>query len=201
MDQFESFLSYKPLRLILELPEPNSRPGRTTYDSFPSEEEVFEGIKQLGYVGQLNNVTDFDKSNLPPVWYALFSVIIRCLTSKHSGIDSASLINLAIHCRLSWPQVPDYEMTYIQKEKRSFNYSMTILYALIANYADVTDEDVIEYCMENELWKLYKMSLLMTIKLLKKMLKLKQLFLNKSLKLKKRLKMSKKLRYLLMSVL
>ncbi|KAI3667036.1 hypothetical protein L6452_42078 [Arctium lappa] len=206
IDQFESFLSYKRLRLILELPEPNSRPGRTTYDSFRSEEEVYEGIRNLGYVGTLNKPTDFDKSNLPPVWYALFSVLIRCLTSKHSGTDNASLLylrlfhavvydlhvdytfifwtelsevvhdkftnkkqkfipfvrflklivrsmlrsNPAIPRRLSWPQVPDSEMTYIQKQKKSFNYSMTIPYALIANYADVTNEDVIEYCMENE---------------------------------------------------
>ncbi|KAI3746616.1 hypothetical protein L6452_09053 [Arctium lappa] len=206
IDQFESFLSYKRLRLILELPEPNSRPGRPTYDNFPSEEEVYEGIRNLGYVGTLNKPTDFDKSNLPPVWYALFSVIIRCLTSKHSGTDSASLLylrlfhavvydlhidytfifwtelsevvhekftnkkskfipfvrfmklivrsmlrsNPAIPRRLSWPQVPDSEMTCIQKQKRSFNYSMTIPYALIANNVDVTDEDVREYCMENE---------------------------------------------------
>ncbi|KAI3746924.1 hypothetical protein L6452_09366 [Arctium lappa] len=201
VDQFESFLSYKRLRLILELPEPNSRPGRTTYDSFPSEEEVYEGIQNLGYVGTLNKPTDFDKSNLPPVWYALFSVLIRCLTSKHSGTDSASLLylrlfhavvydlhveytfifwtelsevvhdkftnkkrkfipfvrfmklivrsmlhsNPSIPRRLSWPQVPDSEMSYIQKQKKTFNYSMTIPYALIANYADVSNEDVIEY--------------------------------------------------------
>ncbi|KAI3685578.1 hypothetical protein L6452_34826 [Arctium lappa] len=43
IDQFESFLSYKRLRLILELPEPNSRPGRTSYDSFPSEVDVLDG--------------------------------------------------------------------------------------------------------------------------------------------------------------
>ncbi|KAI3707555.1 hypothetical protein L6452_26181 [Arctium lappa] len=206
VDQFESFLSYKQLRLILELPEPNSRPGRNTYDSFPSEEEVYEGIRNLGYVGTLNKPADFDKSNLPPVWYALFSVLIRCLTSKHSGTDSASLLylrlflavvydrhvdytfifwtelsevvhdkftnkkrkfipfvrfmklivrsmlrsNPAIPHRLSWPQVPDSEMSYIQKQKKTFNYSMTIPYALIANYTDVANEDAIEYCMENE---------------------------------------------------
>ncbi|KAI3718757.1 hypothetical protein L6452_19640 [Arctium lappa] len=181
--QFESFLSYKRLRLILELPEPNSRSGRTTYDNFPSEEEVYEGIRNLGYV-----------------------VLIKCLTSKHSGTDSASLLylrlfhavvydlhvdytfifwtelsevvhdkftnkkrkfipfvrfmklivrsmlrsNPAIPRRLSWPQVPDSEMSYIQKQKKTFNYSMTIPYALIANYADVANEDVIEYYVEVE---------------------------------------------------
>ncbi|KAI3673538.1 hypothetical protein L6452_39661 [Arctium lappa] len=192
------FLSYKRLRLILELPEPNSRPGRTTYDSFPSVEEVFEGIRNLVYVGTLNKVRDFDKSKLPPVWYALFSVIIRCLTSKHSGTDSASLLYLRLfHAvvydlhvdytfifwtelsevvhdkltnkkrkfipfirflkliirsilrnnpdiprRLSWPQVPDTEMTYIQKVKRTFDYSMPIPSELIMNYADPSDEKV-----------------------------------------------------------
>ncbi|KAI3758589.1 hypothetical protein L6452_06156 [Arctium lappa] len=171
IDQFESFLSYKRLRLILELPEPNSKPGRTSYDQFPSEENVLERIRNLGYLGNLNRVSDFDKSNLPPVWYALFSVLNRCLTSKHSGTDNASLhylrlfhavvydlhvyytyifwtelseriqdkrtnkkrkfipfvrymklivrsmlrSNSAIPRRLTWPQIPDSEMTYIQK--------------------------------------------------------------------------------------
>ncbi|KAI3681645.1 hypothetical protein L6452_36447 [Arctium lappa] len=167
------------LRLILELPEPNFRPGRTSYDQYPSEVDVLEGIRNLGYVGALNKVSDFDKSNLPPVWYALFSVLIRCLTAKHSGTDNASLLylrlfyaviydlhvdytyiysglnswrgsNPAIPRRLSWPQVPDTEMIYIQKQKQSFNYSMTIPYALIANYADMTDDSVVEYCMEND---------------------------------------------------
>ncbi|KAI3677816.1 hypothetical protein L6452_37086 [Arctium lappa] len=206
IDQYHSFLSYKRLRLILELPEPNSKPGRTTYDNFPSEEEVFEGIRNLGYTGTLNRVSDFVKSHLPPVWYALFSVIIRCLTAKHSGTNSASLLylrlfhaviydlhvdytyifwtelsdrvqdkltnkkrkfipfirflkliirsvlrsNSAIPRRLSWLQVPDTEMLYIQKQKQTFNFSMTIPYALIANYADITDDSIVEYCMENE---------------------------------------------------
>ncbi|KAI3770617.1 hypothetical protein L6452_01757 [Arctium lappa] len=206
IDQYDSFLSYKRLRLILELPEPNSRPSRTSYDSFPSKDEVFEGIRNLGYVGTLNRVRDFNKSNLPQVWYALFSVLIRCLSSKHSGTDSASLLylrlfhavvydllvdftlifwtelsevvhdkltnkkrkfipfirflklivrsvlrsNPAIPRRLSWPQIPDTKMLYIQKQKKSFTYSMTIPYALIAYYADMIDENVIEYCIEKE---------------------------------------------------
>ncbi|KAI3685577.1 hypothetical protein L6452_34825 [Arctium lappa] len=58
--------------------------------------------------------------------------------------------NPAIPRRLSWPQVPDTEMTYIQKPKQSFNYSMTIPNALIANYADMTDDSVVQYCMEND---------------------------------------------------
>ncbi|KAI3672657.1 hypothetical protein L6452_38754 [Arctium lappa] len=207
IDQYDSYLSYKRLRLILELPEPNSRPDRTTYDSFPSEEEVFEGIRNLGYVGTLDKVRDFDKSKLPPVWYALFSVIIRCLTSKHSGMDSASLLYLRLfHAvfydlhvdytfifwtelskvvhdkltnkkhkfipfirflkliirsilisnpdiprRLSWPTVPDTEMTYIQKVKRTFDYSMAIPSELIVNYAGPSDESIIEYFMDNEI--------------------------------------------------
>ncbi|KAI3685596.1 hypothetical protein L6452_34845 [Arctium lappa] len=112
IDQFDSYLSYKRLWLILELLEPNSRPGRTTYYQFSSAEEVFEGIKRLGYVGPLNRVVDFDK--------------------------------------LSWPQVPDTEMLFLQKHKKSFTFFMTIPYGLIANYADMTDPSVIDYCLEND---------------------------------------------------
>ncbi|KAI3771166.1 hypothetical protein L6452_02325 [Arctium lappa] len=206
IDQFDSYLSYKRLRLILELLEPDSRPGRTTYDQFPSEEEVYKGIKRLGYAGPLNRVVDFDKSNLAPVWYSLFSVINRCLTSKHTGTDSSSLhylrlfhavvydlhvdytiifwtdlseivqdkltnkrrkfipfikflkliirsmfrSNPSIPRRLSWPQVQDTEMLFLKKQKKSFTFSMTIPYGLIANYADMTDPSVIDYCLEND---------------------------------------------------
>ncbi|KAI3692850.1 hypothetical protein L6452_32674 [Arctium lappa] len=201
IDQYDSFLSYKRLRLILELPDPNSQLDRTSYDQYPSEVDVLEGIRNLGYVGALNKVSDFDKSNIPPIWYAQFSVLIRCLTSKHSGTDNASLhylrlfhavvydlhvdytfifwtelservqdklthnkrkflpfirymklivrsmlrSNTAIPRRLSWPQVPDTEMMYIQKLKRSFNYSMPIPSNLIMKYADPSDPSIIEY--------------------------------------------------------
>ncbi|KAI3746759.1 hypothetical protein L6452_09198 [Arctium lappa] len=194
-------------RLILELPEPNSRPGRTSYDNFPSELDVLEGIRNLGYLGALNKVSDFDKSNLPPVWYALFSVLNKCLTSKHSGTDNASLhylrlfhavvydlhvdytyilwtelsesvqdklthkkrkfipfvrymklivrsmlkSNPVIPRRLTWPQVPDTKMTYIQKPKQTFNYSMPIPHELIANYADPFDDSIIQYCIDHDL--------------------------------------------------
>ncbi|KAI3718151.1 hypothetical protein L6452_19004 [Arctium lappa] len=99
------------LRLILELPEPNSRPGRTSYDSFPSESDVLEGIRNLGYLGDLDKVGQFDKSNLPPV------------------------CNSDIPRRLSWPQVPDTEMTFIQRQKKTFEHSMTIPYALINDFS------------------------------------------------------------------
>ncbi|KAI3729939.1 hypothetical protein L6452_18612 [Arctium lappa] len=207
IDQFDSFLSYKRLRLILELPEPNSRPGRTSYDNYPSELDVLEGIRNLGYIGDLDRVSQFDKSNLPPVWYALFSILNRCLTSKHSGMDNASLhylrlfhvvvydlhvdytyifwtelservqdkltnkkrkfipfarfmklivrsmlqSNSAIPRRLSWPQVPDTEMTCIQKQKWTFDYSVPIPYELIVNYADPSDDNIIQYCLEHDL--------------------------------------------------
>ncbi|KAI3735817.1 hypothetical protein L6452_15335 [Arctium lappa] len=58
--------------------------------------------------------------------------------------------NPAIPRILSWPQVQDCEMLYLQKQKKSFTFSMTIPYGLIANYADMTDDSVINYCLENE---------------------------------------------------
>ncbi|KAI3770544.1 hypothetical protein L6452_01680 [Arctium lappa] len=165
IDQFDSFLSYKRMRLILELPEPNSRPGRTSYDQFPSEEDVLEGIRNLGYLGNLTRVSDFDKSKSSSrlVCIVLGSqqrVQDKKTNKKRKFIPFARYMKLivrsmlrsnsAIPRRLNWPQIPDSEMSYIQKQKQSFNFSMTIPYVLIAQYADMTDDDVIQYYMENE---------------------------------------------------
>ncbi|KAI3770837.1 hypothetical protein L6452_01982 [Arctium lappa] len=190
INQFESFLSYKRLRLILELPEPNSRPGQTSYDSFPSESDVLEGIRNLGYHGDLDKVSQFDKSNLPPVWYALFSVLNRCLTSKHSGTDNASLhylrfFNAVVYdlhvdfTYIFWTELServqdklthkkrkflpfirymklvvrilDTELTFIQRQKKTFDHSMQIPFDLIANYVDPADESIIQYFLENDM--------------------------------------------------
>ncbi|KAI3759212.1 hypothetical protein L6452_06843 [Arctium lappa] len=59
--------------------------------------------------------------------------------------------NPAIPRHLSWPQVPDTEMTYVQKPKQTFNYSMSIPHELIVNYVDPSDDSIIQYCLENDL--------------------------------------------------
>ncbi|KAI3692740.1 hypothetical protein L6452_32562 [Arctium lappa] len=41
IDHFTSILNYQRLRLILDLPEANSRTGRTNFDPYPIDSEIF----------------------------------------------------------------------------------------------------------------------------------------------------------------
>ncbi|KAI3715214.1 hypothetical protein L6452_22186 [Arctium lappa] len=58
IDQFDSYLTYNRLRLILELPEANSRPGRNSYDSFPPESDSSQKIQSS---------EDFSAEDVPEV--------------------------------------------------------------------------------------------------------------------------------------
>lgn len=75
IDEYVTSLNYRRLRLVLRLPEANSRPGKTSFDPYAPEDEVLAGIRQLGYLGPLDQISQFNKANLPPTWYALFFVL------------------------------------------------------------------------------------------------------------------------------
>ncbi|KAI3707222.1 hypothetical protein L6452_25545 [Arctium lappa] len=91
VDQFESRLTFRRLRVLLQFPGPDSRPGKVAYDPFPSDQTVLDGIIALGYNGELRKVTQFHKAKLPPLWYDFFSIFNRCLTSKATGTDNTSM--------------------------------------------------------------------------------------------------------------
>ncbi|KAI3718713.1 hypothetical protein L6452_19595 [Arctium lappa] len=91
VDQFESRLTFRRLRMLLQFPGPDSRPGKVSYDLFPSDQTVLDGIIVLGYNGELRKVTQFHKAKLPPLWYDFFSIFNRCLTSKATCTDSTSM--------------------------------------------------------------------------------------------------------------
>ncbi|KAI3729533.1 hypothetical protein L6452_18194 [Arctium lappa] len=108
IDHFTSVLNLERLRFILNLPAEIAREGRTTYDELPSDGDVFQGIREMGYIGQLTQVNHFKKNNLPPFYYTLFSVINRCLTAKIYGTDNASIHILKLFYSVVHDQHIDY---------------------------------------------------------------------------------------------
>ncbi|KAI3728073.1 hypothetical protein L6452_16701 [Arctium lappa] len=209
VDQFESRLTFRRLRVLLQFPGPDSRPGKVAYDPFPSDQTVLDGIIALGYNGELRKVTQFHKAKLPPLWYDFFSIFNRCLTSKATGTDSTSmpilkLFYCVIHdlhidytlaiwtglsevvyakatnnrrkfvpflrflkifvrsimdstenfpARTQWPRIADYQCKYFQIQKHTFTNEdqwMPIPAILIVNYADLTNEAVVEYMLDHD---------------------------------------------------
>ncbi|KAI3718103.1 hypothetical protein L6452_18955 [Arctium lappa] len=90
IDHFISVLTQERLRFI-SLPSETAREGRTSYDELPSDAEFFKGIRDMGYLGQMTQVSHFKKNYLLPFYYTLFSVINRCLTTKIYGTDNVSI--------------------------------------------------------------------------------------------------------------
>ncbi|KAI3758669.1 hypothetical protein L6452_06240 [Arctium lappa] len=48
----------------------------------PTEEEILEFLRFIGYAVPITKRTNFRRQNLPPLWNVLFSILNRCLTSK-----------------------------------------------------------------------------------------------------------------------
>ncbi|KAI3735851.1 hypothetical protein L6452_15372 [Arctium lappa] len=69
---------------------------------------MFIGILALGYVGSLTKMSDFKKSNLPPFYYQFFSVINKCLTSRHYGHDNTNIHTLRLFHAIIYDLHVDY---------------------------------------------------------------------------------------------
>ncbi|KAI3718337.1 hypothetical protein L6452_19202 [Arctium lappa] len=171
IDNFTSILTFQRLRLLLDLPLPDSREGKTTFDSYPTDLEMFAGIRALGYVGSLSKMSDFRKSNLPPFYCQFFSVINKCLTSRHSGHDNTNIHTLRLFHAIIYDLHVDYAMAIWTElyekvlskihskkpkyvpcqsfynllfEKQSFDFEMPVPTALLA-YADLNAPSVRKY--------------------------------------------------------
>ncbi|KAI3770696.1 hypothetical protein L6452_01837 [Arctium lappa] len=112
IDNFTSILTYQRLRGILDLPEANSREGRTRFDQYPVDSEIFAGILALGYTGSLTKISDFKKANLPPFYYQMFSVFNRCFTSRNSGLDITNMHTLRLFHAVVYDLHVDYSVVF-----------------------------------------------------------------------------------------
>ena len=62
----------------------------------------------LGYSEHLPNASKFKRMHLTPLWHTLFSILNRCLTSKHTGIDRCSISTLRLFHGVAFNKHYDY---------------------------------------------------------------------------------------------
>ena len=100
-------LSFSLFRCILSLPE-----GNTIQNPFPNIEptprfastledsELCVAVRQLGYTREFPFLGRFKRMYLANIWYTLFSILNRCLSSRSKGIDqcSSNFLYLFISC-------------------------------------------------------------------------------------------------------
>ncbi|KAI3779340.1 hypothetical protein L2E82_09040 [Cichorium intybus] len=57
----------------------------------PSAEQLVEMFNEMGYSPPLERISTFKKNQLPDLWRYFFSIFLRCLSGRTSGLDSASV--------------------------------------------------------------------------------------------------------------
>ncbi|KAI3496682.1 hypothetical protein L1887_39053 [Cichorium endivia] len=57
----------------------------------PSAEQLVEMFNEMGYSPPLEKISTFKKNQLPDIWRYYFSIFLRCLSGRTSGLDSASV--------------------------------------------------------------------------------------------------------------
>ncbi|KAI3681416.1 hypothetical protein L6452_36211 [Arctium lappa] len=75
----------------------------------PTEEEILEFLRFIGYAVPITKRTNFRRQNLPPLWNVLFSILNRCLTSKVGSPDQSSHTILAIMYGIYYDLPLDYD--------------------------------------------------------------------------------------------
>ncbi|KAI3510833.1 hypothetical protein L1887_17970 [Cichorium endivia] len=57
----------------------------------PSADQLVAMFNEMGYEPQLEKISNFKKPQLPDLWRYFFSIFLRCLSGRTSGLDSASV--------------------------------------------------------------------------------------------------------------
>lgn len=121
IDQQEVDITLDFFRTVLRLPNKTDN-EHTRFEPFPSQEEVFRFLRELGYdefEEQLRVPSDFKRKNLPQPWQTILTILTRCTTGKETGQDSARLLTLQmlhgvillrhiVYARLIWQELVDH---------------------------------------------------------------------------------------------
>ncbi|KAJ9536068.1 hypothetical protein OSB04_un000771 [Centaurea solstitialis] len=78
------------IRYLLGFPSATSRPGAVQFEPFDSIDEALASVRSIGYHGDLHTSSGFNKTNLPPTYNTLFTILNRCLTGKKTAHDTAT---------------------------------------------------------------------------------------------------------------
>ena len=91
VDGSEFRLNVDELHLILRLPEPDYG-GNVSFSPRVQTAILRRDLIALGYRGgEIGHLSTFNRNKLQLIWFCLFTILNRCLTSKKKGYDSYSV--------------------------------------------------------------------------------------------------------------
>ncbi|KAJ9536611.1 hypothetical protein OSB04_un000212 [Centaurea solstitialis] len=90
VDHFTINFGLNKFRHLLGFPSATSRPGAAQFEPFDSVDEAIASVRSIGYNAELNTTSGFNKTNLPPTYNTLFTILNRCLTGKKTAHDTAT---------------------------------------------------------------------------------------------------------------
>ncbi|KAJ9551588.1 hypothetical protein OSB04_015633 [Centaurea solstitialis] len=90
IDHFNISFGLNKFRHLLGFPSATSRPGAVQFEPFDSLDEALASVRSIGYQGDLHTSSAFNKTNLPPTYNTLFTILNRCLTGKKTAHDTAT---------------------------------------------------------------------------------------------------------------
>ncbi|KAJ9536535.1 hypothetical protein OSB04_un000287 [Centaurea solstitialis] len=89
IDHFTISFGLNKFRHLMGFPSATSRPGAVQFEPFDSLDEALASVRSIGYQGDLHTSSAFNKTNLPPTYNTLFTILNRCLTGKKTAHDTA----------------------------------------------------------------------------------------------------------------
>ncbi|KAJ9545485.1 hypothetical protein OSB04_025192 [Centaurea solstitialis] len=90
LDHYTISFGVNKFRRILGFPEANSRPNATQFEPYASLAVALAGVESVGHLEAINAPSQFNKSNLPPTYNTLFTILSRSLTGKRTAQDTAT---------------------------------------------------------------------------------------------------------------
>ncbi|KAJ9541622.1 hypothetical protein OSB04_028128 [Centaurea solstitialis] len=90
LDHYNISFGVNKFRRVLGFPEANSRPNVNQFEPFGSLVDAMAGVESVGHLGAINAPSQFNKTNLPPTYNTLFTILSRCLTGKRTAQDTAT---------------------------------------------------------------------------------------------------------------
>ncbi|KAJ9539156.1 hypothetical protein OSB04_031889 [Centaurea solstitialis] len=90
LDHYTISFGVNKFRRILGFPEAPSRPNANQFEPFASLVVAMAGVESVGHLEAINAPSQFNKSNLPPTYNTLFTILSRCLTGKRTAQDTAT---------------------------------------------------------------------------------------------------------------
>ncbi|KAJ9538282.1 hypothetical protein OSB04_031015 [Centaurea solstitialis] len=90
LDHYTITFGVNKFRRLLGFPEATSRPNANQFEPFASLAVAMAGVESVGHLEAINAPSQFNKSNLPPTYNTLFTILSRCLTGKRTAQDTAT---------------------------------------------------------------------------------------------------------------